>query len=131
MAQEKLDHQSLRDACHRIARTTMSASHPDDPVKIREVAESLYGAAIYYEMRVLDSGSDPNVLVRCVEFLGSHAVPAMGDDTKWFPGGLEVLLDLMTPSRFDVLENDEFLRDLEAGLSVFRSNLAEDEEEQL
>ena len=55
----------------------------------------------------------------------------MGDDTTWFPHMLEVVLDLVTPGRFDVLDDDEFLRDLESGLAVFRSNLVEDGEEQL
>ena len=132
MAQEKCNRQALHDACYRIARTTMSATRPDDFVRIQAVADSLYGTALYYEMCVLESGRDPNILVRCVEYLeSSHAVPAMGADSTWFPNRLEVLLDLVTPDRFDVLDNDAFLRDLEAGLSVFRSNLVEDEEEQL
>ena len=132
MTQEKCDRQLLRDACHRIARTMLSATRPDDFARIQAVADSLYGTALYYEMCVLESGRDPNILVRCVEYLeSSHAVPAMGDDTTWFPHRLEVVLDLVTPGPFDVLEDNSFLRDLRAALSVFRSNLVQDEEGQL
>ena len=87
----KIDREPIRDACYRVARKTMFETHPVDAAKIQAVADSLYNIALFHEEYILDSGRDPNILFRCVEYIGStHAIPPMNDNTAWFGNMLEV-----------------------------------------
>ena len=114
MTQEKCDRQLLRDACHRIARTMLSATRPDDFARIqavpihctvpRSTMRCVYSTPVGIRIYSCAVWSTSRVAMRYPPWGRHHLVPHR----------LEVVLDLVTPSRFDILEDNSFLRDLGA-----------------
>jgi hypothetical protein len=62
-------------------------------------------------------GIDRPLVSRAVRHLAQvHAIPPMGDDTRWFSEMLRAVLEIARPNAVVGDDNKEFLRDLREGI---------------
>ena len=115
----KLDREELRRACYRVARSAMWSRAPTDVERIQEVADSFYQEAVEHEEFVTGQGREPNVILRCVQYLErTHAFPGTRESN--FRDMFQVLIELAVPNTGARAESEQFYRDIEAGLACSR-----------
>lgn len=123
---EVLDRQALWDACYEVARRTMWERRPVDAASITALAGEFARIGQEHEEFIVAHNRDPNLIVRAIEYLaGSHAIPPMRDDTRWFSDMLAALVELACPNAILSREQDQFLRDIEHGIATSRSRYAD------
>ncbi len=123
---KRLDREALERVCYSAARHTMWAQQPVDIDRIQAVADSLCKRALDYEEFIVEAGRDPNIIIRCVEYLArTHAIPPMRDDTRWFTDMFEALIEFAVPNTAGNQDSDEFYRDIEMGIATSREDFEE------
>lgn len=121
--QPPLDREALANACFAVANTTTSSAHVRDVEAIEALAKKFLDTALGFEEFLVDGDRDPNILVRAVRYIErTHAIPPMGEDTSWFYEVLNALLELAAPNAIGRSEHEGFMRDLEDGIGIFRTD---------
>lgn len=122
-----LNHEELHAACYAAAQRTMMDARPVDVQRIRKLADTFYAFSLEHISRVKALGRDPNIVVRAVRYLAAtHAIQPMHDSTEWFFFMLRALLELACPEKIERGDSQEFLSDIENGVSLARLRKPDD-----
>ncbi|KFC75778.1 hypothetical protein [Massilia sp. LC238] len=115
---ERLDEQSLQDACQELARVVLAAGQPQVSNDILEtLADRFFREVVDFAPGVARAGRDPNLLTRAVHYLNdAHALPLMGTDMEWFRQALVCLVELAVPGIALSEQGGAFLRDVQLGI---------------
>jgi len=120
---QQLDRDALQRACYSIARETMWTREPVDVDRIQAISDSFFKHALDLEKFVADMGRDPNIIVRCAEYLARvHAIPPMRDDTRWFIDMFDALMEVAVPNSGGTRDSERFFQDLEEGIATSRAD---------
>ena len=115
-------------ACIEVAEETLwNHENPVSHEMVKSLADKFFRDAD--QMGRLCEGLSPgeNPIVHAVRYLAyTHAIPPMGDDTRWFYDSLEVLMELCCPNTMHTSDSTKFFNLLEQGIKASMSNIAID-----
>ena len=110
------ENDALEQACFELARTTKWTKKPIDSSEISELSPRLMDIARSYVSAPL--AIDIPLITKAVRYLTHvHAIPPMGDDTRWFQNMLAAVLEIARPNSVFDEQEQEFLRDMLDGIT--------------
>jgi hypothetical protein len=105
----------LERACLDLALQIKIVDEPISSDDARGLAERFTAIALDQVHEQL--GIDRPLVSKAVHYLTQvHAIPPMGEDTRWFSEMLRAVLEIARPNAVVGDDNKEFLRDLREGI---------------
>lgn len=106
----------LEQACLDLAPAIKIVNEPISSAEARGLAGRFAGIAREFVSAPLDI--DRLLIARAVRYLTQvHAIPPMGDDTRWFSTMLAAVLEIARPNSAVDDKGREFLSDMTEGIS--------------
>ena len=114
----------LYRACMEVAEETLwDHQNPPSHDRIKGLADKFFQYAEQLSEVGEDLAPGENPIVHAVRYLAyTHAIPPMGEDTRWFRESLEVLMELCCPNTIHTSDSVKFFNLLEQGI---RSSMAD------
>lgn len=113
-----VDLSAMQMACRILARQTYGSEQSSPELAIAELAEGFVQIAHEQAIIVIESGRDPNIVVRAITYLAyTHVIPSSIDAKWWFVEMLSCLLELAVPSMIQTPESSAFLQDIQEGIA--------------
>lgn len=116
----------LYRACMEVAEVTLwERKNPVSHEKVKTLADKFFIEAngIGELSEELSPGENP--IVHVVRYLAfTHAIPPMGEDTRWFDQSLEVLMELCCSNMLQSPDSSKFFMLVEQGIKASISEIA-------
>ena len=116
----------LYRACLEVAEETLwDHQNPASHENIKSLADKFFQDADQLGELCEELSPGENPIVYAVRYLAyTHAIPPMGDDTRWFYDSLYVLMELCCPNTIHTSDSAKFFNLLEQGIKASTSNIA-------
>ena len=109
---------ALRVACRKLAQETLWSEEGPTEVAVSDLTGVFLRLASIQAAGLIESGRDPNIATRAINYLAYTHVAPSGDDAKWwFTEMLTCLLELAAPTMIQTPESSAFLLDVREGIA--------------
>jgi hypothetical protein len=116
----------LYRACMEVAENTLwDHENPVSHERVKTLADRFFQDADQIGGLCEELSPDENPIIHAVRYLGyTHAIPPMGEDTRWFYDSLQVLMELCCPNIIHTSDTSKFFMLLEKGIQASMSDIA-------
>lgn len=114
----EVDLPALQIACRTSARQALWSEKTTPELAVAKLAREFLQLAADHVITVTESGRDPNMVARAINYLAyTHVAPSAVEARWWFNEMLTCLLELAVPSMIQTPESSAFLLDVQEGLA--------------
>lgn len=114
----EVDLPALQIACRTSARQALWSEKTTPELAVAKLSREFLQLAADHVITVTESGRDPNMVTRAINYLAyTHVAPSAVEARWWFNEMLTCLLELAVPSMIQTPESSAFLLDVQEGLA--------------
>jgi hypothetical protein len=114
----EVDLPALQIACRTSARQALWSEKTTPELAVAKLSREFLQLAADHVITVTESGRDPNMVTRAINYLAyTHVAPSAVEARWWFNEMLTCLLELAVPSMIQTPESSAFLLDVQDGLA--------------
>lgn len=114
----EVDLPALQIACRTSARQALWSEKTTPELAVAKLSREFLQLAADHVITVTESGRDPNMVTRAINYLAyTHVAPSAVEPRWWFNEMLTCLLELAVPSMIQTPESSAFLLDVQDGLA--------------